>query len=88
MGDGRWETGLDGGAGAARWKGKEKADSGSKPCGMAESYEPKTAGPGIGAWLRLYLRDLERKEPGLGEVWTGGCEPWGRGCRCGGVELD
>lgn len=39
-GEGEGGMGLDGGFGAARWKGKEMADLGSKPCGMAESYEP------------------------------------------------
>jgi hypothetical protein len=38
----------------------------------SESYEPKTAGPGIGPWPGLYLRDLERRGSGKsrGCLWT------------------
>lgn len=63
---------------AAQQGGSEqkKRFGGVRTMWHAESYEPKTAGPGIGAWLCLYQRDLERKEPDLG-LGGGECLGWG-----------
>lgn len=69
---------MTGGGGAAHVGREEKAVWGNQNhVAWAESYEPKTAGPGIGAWPCLYQRDLEREEPGTGGLGLGAVSPGG-----------
>lgn len=77
------------GGGAARWKGGKRRAWGFKTMWHGiESYEPKTAGPGIGAWLWLYQTDLEREEPGgLGALGLGAVSLREVSCWWGGARL-